>query len=234
MRYFFFLSTLLLVSPTAVLVATMPEHHSAGTVMYRTSDPNPARGPQMAEFEKWMTENGYPPVDLKLDVNYMTGKVIIQSVSGVAGDTFGRLLVSYPDAVPANQNSVKTPGFPALPDHPGEHHAHEKYVRATVGFGVGAEYSPFVLPVTIQTLYPKYVSGIESRAVSVEQTLRSLTEEINRATDGRIGRDPELKAKFDKAMLVQQQIDRLKTSKQPVPLHLIANPIHRRLQGIGK
>jgi ABC-type glycerol-3-phosphate transport system substrate-binding protein len=481
MKSFFIFSAIILAGLTALLVATMPEHRSVGTEMYWTSDANPVRGPQMAAFENWMTENGYPAVDMKLDVNYTAEKVIIQSVSGVASDvinmggrqmrqyvaagvlmdvtslaqqygfgpdetydgvkaqfmigdrqyafpnnvtalpltinrallerenlplppftwtwdeflqwclavrkvdangevtryacwpfgaagiwpgnggsyfnetmtrcacdspqvleatnfyydlmfrhrvlptpvaraslagkssvvsaddaiqwlgkglvagvrigrysliwlrefpefapdvallphrivpmqtvaggqsgisagtrhpelaarflqflasdTYGKLFITYPDALPPNPDSVKDPEFFAPPDHPAEHYAHRKYLRATKEFGVGEEYSPFVLAVTVEKLYLKYVSGIESKAITVEQALEDLTKEVNRAIDSRVARDPELKLVFDKAMHIQQQIDQLKASNSPVPLHLIANPVLRRLQGVQK
>lgn len=99
---------------------------------------------------------------------------------------------------------------------------------------MGEEYSPFVLAVTVEKLYLKYVSGIESKAITVEQALQDLTNEVNRAIDSRVARDPQLKLVFDEAMDVQQQIDQLKASNLPVPLHLIANPVLRRLQGVQK
>lgn len=73
-------------------VGTLPEHRSDLPLLYWTSDPNPARGPQIAAFERWMKDksaedHAYRPVRMALDSNNLgTMKVIIQSASGAGSE----------------------------------------------------------------------------------------------------------------------------------------------------
>src|SRR5690606_22920227 len=56
-------------------------------IIYWVTDNNPARLQQVETFHKWLEKNGYPKIELRLDVsNSDTTKKIIQSVSGVGGD----------------------------------------------------------------------------------------------------------------------------------------------------
>lgn len=55
--------------------------------LYWTTDPNPARPHQVLAFQTFLARRGKAPVDLRIDgQNRGLGKVIIQGVSGVAGD----------------------------------------------------------------------------------------------------------------------------------------------------
>lgn len=72
---------------SVLAVGTLPDRRSDAPLLWWTSDPNPARGPQIAAFERWTAEKGYGEVDLELDSkNTGTMKVIIQSASGVGSE----------------------------------------------------------------------------------------------------------------------------------------------------
>jgi len=72
---------------TVLAVGTLPGQRSDMPILYWTSDPNPARGPQVEAFERWMVERGYPAVDFRLDSNNSgIMKVIIQSACGVGSE----------------------------------------------------------------------------------------------------------------------------------------------------
>lgn len=87
MKKLFAISLLLMISLSVLAIITLPKHRSDVPVMFWVTDPNPARGPQILAFEKWMISQGYPEVELELDSNNGgTMKIIIQSASGVGGD----------------------------------------------------------------------------------------------------------------------------------------------------
>jgi len=87
MKLLFVISMAAMLALSVLAVGTLPEHRSDVPLLYWTSDPNPARGPQMAAFERWLTENEFGEASLKLDSNNAgVMKVIIQSASGVASD----------------------------------------------------------------------------------------------------------------------------------------------------
>ncbi|HUW30933.1 MAG TPA: extracellular solute-binding protein [Planctomycetota bacterium] len=87
MKVLFAISLAAMLALSVLAVATLPERRSDVPLLYWTSDPNPARGPQIAAFERWLDESGFGEVSLKLDSNNAgVMKVIIQSASGVASD----------------------------------------------------------------------------------------------------------------------------------------------------
>ncbi|RKX35031.1 MAG: hypothetical protein DRP71_05045 [Verrucomicrobia bacterium] len=56
-------------------------------VLYWVVDGGEFRERQERVFEEWMVENGYPPVDLRIDIsNADPTKKVVQAVSGVGGD----------------------------------------------------------------------------------------------------------------------------------------------------
>jgi len=56
-------------------------------VIYWVIDGGEFREKQEHAFEEWMVENGYPPVDLRIDIsNRDPTKKVVQAVSGVGGD----------------------------------------------------------------------------------------------------------------------------------------------------
>jgi len=87
MKALFIFCFLVMIGLSIVAVATLPERRADVPLLYWTSDPNPARGPQMAAFERWLSAEGFGEANLKLDSNNAgVMKVIIQSASGVASD----------------------------------------------------------------------------------------------------------------------------------------------------
>ena len=92
MKTVFGIALLVCTGLSVLAVWTLPEHRSDVPLLYWTSDPNPARGPQIAAFEQWMRQKSakdaaYQPVRLALDSNNLgTMKVIIQSASGAGSE----------------------------------------------------------------------------------------------------------------------------------------------------
>jgi len=93
MKYIFLGTFLFLCAAAAGTYLTLPGTHSDVPVIYWTTDRNPARIEQVDIFNRWMREKGYvteqgrPVTELRLDTgNREESKVIIQGVSGVAGD----------------------------------------------------------------------------------------------------------------------------------------------------
>ena len=87
MKKLIVICTVVLIALTVLAIGTLPERRSNVPLLYWTSDSNPARGPQIAAFERWMTDKGYGAVELELDSNNTgTMKVIIQATSGVGSE----------------------------------------------------------------------------------------------------------------------------------------------------
>ncbi|QQE11023.1 carbohydrate ABC transporter substrate-binding protein [Planctomycetota bacterium] len=94
MKYIFLIVAVVLGILSGITYMRFPDQNTDVPVIYWVTDPNPARKEQIAAFTKWqlkhghVTADGKPVVQIKVDAaNSSTGKKIIQSVSGVGGDT---------------------------------------------------------------------------------------------------------------------------------------------------
>jgi len=66
---------------------SLPETSSDAPVIYWVTDANPARAEQIRTFRKWLRDNGHPDIEVRVDtVNMTAEKLLVQGVSGVAGD----------------------------------------------------------------------------------------------------------------------------------------------------
>ena len=152
----------------------------------------------------------------------------------LASDTYNQIIVEDADALPPNPKMAETDAFLRPKKWPGEHGAHEKYARATRDYGVGYEYSPFVKADVVARTLAKYVSGLDSAALSVEDAHARLEDEINRELRLTVERDHKLAVQYEKAKAVQAQIDRMKAEGTLVPPGMIANPVLRRPREAGR
>lgn len=87
MKHLFLIALLILVTASFATYWSYPERTTELPVLYWVTDPNPARREQVQLFEDWLKKNGYPAMELKLDMaNSDRTKKIIQGVSGASGD----------------------------------------------------------------------------------------------------------------------------------------------------
>ncbi|MHC4716177.1 MAG: ABC transporter substrate-binding protein, partial [Planctomycetota bacterium] len=162
----------------------------------------------------------------------------------LASAAYNNLIVHDADALPPNaalidpaREPFNTAFFrpPEYPDEWGRDYSiHDKFRRAVTDHGVGREYSPFILPPIVDREVRHWQEGIANKVLSVDEGMRKLTEKINRELKRAVQRDPTLQEKYDRALALQERIDRRKAAGEPVPLEWIANPVIRRLREAGK
>lgn len=152
----------------------------------------------------------------------------------LAGESYNRLIINDSDGMPPSPKAVKDPEFLNPSAHPGEQHVHEKYHRVAAKYSASWEYSRFVNPMAILRIFRYYITGLESRALSIEDAMRRMTDEINREIRHAVERDVKLQPAYKKACDLQKKIDQLKKEGKPVPIEWISNPVLRRLREAGK
>jgi multiple sugar transport system substrate-binding protein len=148
----------------------------------------------------------------------------------LADEPYNRLIIKDADALPPNPKMAATPEFLEPVEFPGEHGAHGKYLRAAAEFGVGREYSRFISPPIVNRIIDKYLSGIASEVLSVDDGVRQMTDEINLELKRSVQRDPKLASAYKEACELQAEIDAMKRQGKPVPPSMISNPVLRRLR----
>lgn len=86
MKILFAFLLLVLVVAGVMTYRSLPEHGERPVLTW-VVDTGPFRERQRDLFEKWMVDNGYPEVELRIDAtNREITKKMVQSVSGVGGD----------------------------------------------------------------------------------------------------------------------------------------------------
>ena len=88
MKTLFALISLVLIGASALTFYSFSERQKERPVLRWMAAVNPAREKQAELFEKWMVDNGYPAVELKIEGPKRASKNIVQGVAGVAGDIF--------------------------------------------------------------------------------------------------------------------------------------------------
>ena len=151
----------------------------------------------------------------------------------LADEPYNRLIIHDADALPPNPRMANEVAFLTPKDFPNEHGVHEKWFRAAADYGVSREYSPFVNAMIVERIITKFKSGIESQAISIEQALRGMTDEINKELERTIDRDSSLRRRFELATARQDELDRMKTQHQTIPSDRIDNVVLRRLAEEG-
>lgn len=89
MKHIFLIVTLLLTVATTLTYMARREAVSDVPVLYWSVAANPTRMEMAQLFRRWLKQNGYADVDLRVEASSLDpAKKIIQGVSGVAGDVF--------------------------------------------------------------------------------------------------------------------------------------------------
>jgi len=161
-------------------------------------------------------------------------KLAARFLQYLADRPYNEIIIADSDSLPPNPKMAETSEFLTPVEFPGEHGAHAKYLRAVEEYGVGREYSRFVLPTVVDSKIEYYFSGVASKDITVKEALRKITDAINLEISRAVDRDNKLKPLYDKALARQREIDRLKAAGKKVPLDMIDNPVIRRLREAGK
>ncbi|MCD4824574.1 MAG: extracellular solute-binding protein [Phycisphaerae bacterium] len=161
-------------------------------------------------------------------------KIALRFLQYLADESYNRLIIEDGDALPPNPKNTRVPEFLKPAKYPDEWGAHEKYLHVAEKYGVGQEYSRFVISTTVSRTIGRSLSGVESKTRSVKDALRKMTDKINLEISNTVNRDKKLKPLYEKALTRQREIDSLKAAGKKVPLEMIDNPVIRRLREAGK
>ncbi len=152
----------------------------------------------------------------------------------LADKEYNQIIVKDADGLPPSPSATTTPAFLTPAEYPNEHGAHEKFSRAVKEYGAGWECSPFINSNTVMRILRRRTQGLDSQSRPMEQTLRIMTDEINREMRLAVGRDDKLKPRYQKACELQKKIDQLKKEGKPVPMEWISDPMLRYFRRAGK
>jgi len=144
-----------------------------------------------------------------------------------ASDTYNLSVVHSADSMPPVPRFTEIEAYLRPPDHPNEWGVHE--VMADLmddAIMVGA--SPFVLPTVANRIEANNRLAVMADVFGPAEAVARTEEFINREIDLNVSKNPELRAKYERLLADQAEIDRLRAAGEPVPLELITNPFYQR------
>ncbi|QDU70553.1 ABC transporter substrate-binding protein [Mucisphaera calidilacus] len=136
-------------------------------------------------------------------------------------------IVRSADALPPNPRYLTTPEYLAPAEYPNEHDVHQGFAEITRSIAVAGEYSPFVLPDVVMIKVRYYEEQFTVGMITAEQAARRTAAAINREIARFLDENPNRRELYDQRCELQQKIDRLKASGQPVPRDWVANAFHK-------
>jgi len=152
----------------------------------------------------------------------------------LASEAYNMQIVRDADALPPNPKYVDLDLFKYPPEHPNEWDAetgqsvHTAFSTAAITIGIGGTYSPFVLPAVVRRIEgeqrDKFMNDLLTAEHAAAETERLVEAELQRS----LTEQPKLRPRYEKLLLQQVEIDRLKAEGKPIPTGLVTNPFYKR------
>ncbi|MBL8994925.1 MAG: extracellular solute-binding protein [Spirochaetia bacterium] len=136
------------------------------------------------------------------------------------------------------------PGFTDLeefvrpPGHENEWPLHQGFSRALRENPIPNEYSPFLLNTAVYLpLESKFLGGYMSGVTTAEEALARFDAEVKKEIKRSLSQHPELKSRYEEALVRQQKIDGIKKRGDKIPLDQVDNTFlkkYYRDMGMGQ
>lgn len=194
-----------------------------------------------------MTLREYPPINLGasyfpsfgFENTYITSAVVSLYADANHKDLayqFFRFLTSEPYNMKAVRAGASLPPAPEYtrsdlfsrpPGHPNEWGAHEVFVEAAETVAIPLEVSPFILPHIGQRTESMAVESFMAGRISAEEAGLIAQTRLNQIIAQNLKDRPDLRAEYDRRLVIQQKIDARRAGGKPIPEDWIYNPFHR-------
>jgi multiple sugar transport system substrate-binding protein len=146
----------------------------------------------------------------------------------LASDAFNMNTVRNADGLPPVPRYAKMDEFSHPKEYPNEWGLHDEIRDMTTFLGIPFPSSPFALTQVFmrydKNAFDKFMAG----RVSLSGTLKEASDAIDAHIQYNVSQSRELKEKYDRLIINQEEIERLRAQGELVPLHLITNPFYRR------
>lgn len=142
-------------------------------------------------------------------------------------ETHNMHVVEEADGMPPIPQYVETEAFLRPPHHPEEWEMQAKFADVIKNSSLPMSASPYILPTTANRIARAMRQAMVSGIFTAEEACAQATERINAQIQINVNSNPKLKERYEKAVLLQEKIDRYRAEGKKVPLEWIENPFHR-------
>lgn len=146
----------------------------------------------------------------------------------LASEEYNRQIVRDADALPPIPRFAETEAFRNPPEYPNEHGVHQPFHEAAKNIAIPVPASPFILKADASRHQKDAEEAFLNDLLSAEQAAAQAAGRINNEIQRAIAESPDLRAKYDRLMAIQQKIDQYRSEDKPVPVEWISNPFHRK------
>lgn len=147
-------------------------------------------------------------------------------------------LVTEGDALPPVPGFTDLEEFTKPSGHENEWPLHQGFARALRENPIPTEYSPFLLNTAVYLpLESKFLGGFMTGVTTAEEALARFDEEVKKEMKRSLSQHPELKARYEEALVRQKKIDEIKKRGEKIPLDLVENTFlkkYYRDMGMGR
>ncbi len=141
----------------------------------------------------------------------------------LASEDYNMQIVRDSDGLPPNPAYTRRKEYLQPEGRTNEWPVHQMSIRAMEEFGIGSEVSPFLLMVNYTRESNKILQGFDTLFYSAEEAAARTEKIANDLIRAFIKRDKDVKARYEKALVRQMEIDRIKAAGKKIPLALVDN-----------
>ncbi len=146
----------------------------------------------------------------------------------MASDAFNRGIVDNPDGFPPVPKFAYEEAYSYPPEHPNEWGLHDKLRDVANEIAIPRSYSLFIQGNMLLRLEKNAMDSLLADQISVDDALEQLVVSIEKDMLRFTNESESLKAKYEKQLKDQKEIEKLREEGEMVPLHLITNPFYRK------
>jgi hypothetical protein len=146
----------------------------------------------------------------------------------MASDAYNEGIIENPDGLPPSPKFAYGETFSHPVDYPNEWGLHDQIRDMANEMAIPRSYSPYLQMRTLIRKEKNAMDSLLASRITVDDALKKLAITIEMDMMRFADESERTKAKYEKQLQNQQEIERLRQEGEMVPLHLITNPFYRR------
>lgn len=143
-----------------------------------------------------------------------------------ASEEYNMSVVRTADAIPPIPSYSTIEEYLHPTEYPGEWQIHQE-TADLMEYAITSGASPFILPTAFNRIEREYRLAAMAGIYTPEEGMARAEASVNREIEQNVSADPQLKTKYEKLLKDQETIERLRTTGELVPGHLITNPFYQ-------
>ena len=144
----------------------------------------------------------------------------------LASEGFNSFIVDSGDSLPPNPIYTKTDAYRHPADYPNEGKSHIAFAEAAQTIAIPINTGPYITYQTHARIARDAWESFEAGIKTAKEATHEAAKKINKEIMASVNSSPKIKARYDKAIEDQKEIDRLKNEGLPIPASLIFNPFY--------